>query len=136
MISKTVLIVEDEEAIREVLATWLEDAGYQTCCASNGLEGLQELHQRHPDLLVTDIFMPQMDGFELCRLVREFDQMPIIMLTGLGKESDRDKGLQLGADDYVMKPVDMDEFLDKVAAVLQRRRGAGTGPVPGPALSD
>ena len=117
----TVLIVEDEESVRELLAAWLDDAGYETRMASNGLEGLREVYQTHPDLIVADILMPQMDGYEVCRLVREVTEAPIMMLTGLGEEAKKVKGLNLGADEYVVKPVGMDEFLARVAALLRRR---------------
>lgn len=126
--AETVLIVDDEQSIREVLKTWLEEAGYQTFMGSNGVEALRELYQRRPDLIVADILMPEMDGYELCRLVREISEAPIMLLTALGKESDKVKGLNMGADDYVVKPVGMEEFLARVAALLRRRGRSNIAP--------
>jgi DNA-binding response OmpR family regulator len=119
--SDTVLVVDDEPAICEVLLTWLQGAGYETYAASNGLEGLQELHQRRPDLVVADIVMPQMDGYEMCRLMRELTGAPIMFLTGLSMDTDRVMGLSLGADDYLVKPVQMNHFLSKVSSLIGSR---------------
>ncbi|MBM3945189.1 MAG: response regulator transcription factor, partial [SAR202 cluster bacterium] len=117
----TVLVVEDEAPVRELLVTWLEEAGYAPRSASNGLEGLREVYQARPDVIVADILMPQMDGFEFCRLVREVTDAPIMFLTGLGEEARKVEGLNLGADDYIVKPVGMDEFLARITALLRRR---------------
>ncbi len=123
-----VLIVEDEEVVRELLEGWLEDAGYETLASPDGLDGLRKLYSFRPDLVVADVLMPNMDGFELCRLAREVCEAPIMILSGLGKEEDKVKGLNLGADDYVVKPVPMGEFLARVAALLRRRERNGDGP--------
>lgn len=117
----TVLIVEDEAPVRELLTTWLEEAGYAPRSAANGIEGLREVYQARPDVIVADILMPQMDGFEFCKLVREVTDAPIMFLTGLGEEQRKVEGLNLGADDYIVKPVGMDEFLARIAALLRRR---------------
>ena len=119
--AETVLVVDDEESIREILSAWLEESGYETYTSSNGVEGLREMYQKRPDLVVADILMPEMDGFEFCRLVREVTEAPIMLLTALGKEQDKVRGLNLGADDYVVKPVGMDEFIARVGASLRRR---------------
>lgn len=116
----TVLVVEDEAPVRELLTAWLAEAGYDTCTAGDGVAGLREVYQRQPDLIVTDIVMPKMDGFEFCRLVKEVSDSPIMFLTGLGEEAKKVKGLNMGADDYVVKPVGMDEFLARVGALLRR----------------
>ena len=126
--AETVLVVDDEETIREILTTWLEDSGYETYTSSNGIEALRELYQRRPDLVIADILMPEMDGYEFCRLVREVSEAPVMLLTALGKEQDKVKGLNLGADDYVVKPVGMDEFLARVGALLRRRGRSGVEP--------
>lgn len=123
-----VLIVEDEEVVRELLEGWLEDAGYETLASPDGLDGLRKLYSFRPDLVVADVLVPNMDGFELCRLAREVCEAPIMILSGLGKEEDKVKGLNLGADDYVVKPVPMGEFLARVAALLRRRERNGDGP--------
>ena len=126
--AETVLVVDDEETIREILTTWLEDSGYETYTSSNGIEALRELYQRRPDLVIADILMPEMDGYEFCRLVREVSEAPVMLLTALGKEQDKVKGLNLGADDYVVKPVGMDEFLARVGALLRRRGRSNVEP--------
>lgn len=119
--AETVLVVDDEQAIREILSAWLEESGYETHTSSNGIEALRQMYQHHPDLVIADILMPEMDGYEFCRLVREVSEAPIMLLTALGKEQDKVKGFNLGADDYVVKPVGMDEFLARVGALLRRR---------------
>jgi DNA-binding response OmpR family regulator len=126
--AETVLVVDDEESIREILTAWLEDSGYQTYSSSNGMEALRELYQRRPDLVVADILMPEMDGYEFCRLVREVTEVPIMLLTALGKEQDKVKGLNMGADDYVVKPIGMNEFLARVGALLRRRGRSSVAP--------
>lgn len=126
--AEMVLVVEDEQPVQELLITWLDDAGYDVCSASNGVEGLRELYQHRPDLVVADILMPEMDGYEFCRLVREVSRAPIMMLSALGRVEHKIKGLDLGADDYVAKPVGMDEFLARVAALLRRSRWSETVP--------
>lgn len=117
----SVLVVDDEESIREILTAWLEDHGYETYSSSNGLEALRQLYKHRPDLVVADILMPEMDGYEFCKLVREVSEAPIMLLTALGKEQDKVKGLNMGADDYVVKPIGMDEFLARCGALLRRR---------------
>ncbi len=125
MMAESVLVVDDEQSIREILTAWLEDNGYQAYSSSNGLEALKELYNRRPDLVVADILMPEMDGYEFCRLAREVTEAPIMLLTALGKEQDKVKGFNLGADDYVVKPVGMEEFIARISALL-RRRGQST----------
>ena len=119
--TETVLVVDDEESIREILTAWLEDNGYETYSSTNGLEALREMYQHKPDLVVADILMPEMDGYEFCKLVREVSEAPIMLLTALGKEQDKVKGLNMGADDYVVKPVGMEEFIARCGALLRRR---------------
>ncbi len=123
--AESVLVVDDEQSIREILTAWLQDNGYQAYSSSNGLEALKELYNRRPDLVVADILMPEMDGYEFCRLAREVTEAPIMLLTALGKEQDKVKGFNLGADDYVVKPVGMEEFIARISALL-RRRGQST----------
>ncbi len=121
MVSETVLVVEDEITIREILTVWLKSAGYDICVASNGLEGLKELHERRPDLVVTDILMPQMDGYEMCKLMREVSGTPILFLTGLDTQADKRQCFNLGGDDFAVKPIQMTEFLTKVYALIHHR---------------
>ena len=121
MVSETVLVVEDEITIREILTVWLKSAGYDICVASNGLEGLKELYERRPDLVVTDILMPQMDGYEMCKLMREVSGTPILFLTGLDTQADKRQCFNLGGDDFAVKPIQMTEFLTKVYALIHHR---------------
>ena len=121
MVSETVLVVEDEITIREILTVWLKSAGYDICVASNGLEGLKELYERRPDLVVTDILMPQMDGYEMCKLMREVSGTPILFLTGLDTQADKQQCFNLGGDDFAVKPIQMTEFLTKVYALIHHR---------------
>ncbi len=123
--SNTVLVVEDEEVTRDILATWLEEAGYETCTAGNGFEGLVEVKENSPDLVVTDIMMPQMDGYELCRLTREVSGTPFIFLTGLATENNKREAYKSGATEYLIKPIDMDDFLRKVADLLALPQSPG-----------
>jgi DNA-binding response OmpR family regulator len=107
--------------VREVIERWLQLAGYQTCSASNGKEGLKELYERRPDLVISDIMMPGMDGHEFCGLVREFSNVPIIMLTGLGQISEhaqRANGLHISA--FLTKPLSLANFLEKVGGALEK----------------
>jgi len=121
-VAQKVLIVEDEELIRNVLIMWLRGAGYETVESSTARDGLRELFQQRPDLVITDVVMPGMDGYEFCERVREISDAPIMILTGLGKEEEKVKGLRMGADDYMVKPVSLDEFLARVDVLLRRPR--------------
>ena len=116
--AKSVLLVDDENSITEILATWLEEAGYVTEIAGNGLDGLMSLNNDEPDLVIADIIMPQIDGYELCRMIREMSEVPIMILSGLGKESDKKQGFVSGADDYLTKPVSMGRFLEHVSTLM------------------
>lgn len=116
--TKSILLVDDEKSITEILATWLEEAGYETAIAGNGLDGLMSLNAEKPDLVIADIMMPQIDGYELCRMIRELSEVPIMILSGLSKESDKNKSFVNGADDYLTKPVSMGRFLDHVSTLM------------------
>lgn len=128
--AESVLVVDDEESIREILTSWLEESGYETYSSANGIEALRQLYQHRPDLVVADVLMPEMDGYEFCRLVREVSEAPIMLLTALSQEQDKVKGFSLGADDYVVKPIGMDEFVARVGALLRRRGTNGTTQQP------
>lgn len=120
MDSKNILIVEDEPRYQRLIRFVLEAAGYRVRGADTGEDGLQAVAERFPDLLVLDIMLPGIDGFEVCRRVREVSAVPIIMLTAKGADEDKVKGLRLGADDYVVKPFSAQELLARVEAVLRR----------------
>jgi two-component system response regulator ResD len=118
----TVLVVEDEPTIAEVVSRYLERAGYLTQVAADGQEALAVAGERWPDLVVLDLMLPRVDGLEVMRRLRERDRgrLPIILLTAKGEESDRIVGLRLGADDYVVKPFSPAELVARVDAVLRR----------------
>ncbi len=118
---KTVLIVEDDENIAELLMLYLEKEGYATVTAGDGGTALQKYRERKPDLVLLDLMLPVMDGREVCRSIRESgDTTPIIMLTAKGETVDKVSGLKMGADDYITKPFEMKEVLARVEAVLRR----------------
>jgi len=115
-----VLVVDDEPQILRVMRASLPIRGYEVITASTGEEALNQLSKQIPDLLILDLAMPEMSGLEVCRRVREFSTVPIIILSAKGSESDKVAALDLGADDYVTKPFGMDELLARARAVLRR----------------
>ncbi len=117
MSDKTVLIVDDEVSIRDMLERMLEFAEYQTCTASSGSEGLQKLQDREPDLVISDVLMPGMDGHEFCQRIRQISDVPIMMLSGqvnLEDEQEKVRTQSLGINAVMTKPLRMTEFLDTV----------------------
>src|SRR5438105_11023421 len=117
---KLVLVVDDEPRMTKFVRMNLELEGYRVAEASNGIEALQKVKNDLPDLVVLDVNMPELDGFETLRLIRQTGAVPVIMLTVKGDEEDRIKGLELGADDYVTKPFSPRELASRVKAVLRR----------------
>ena len=115
-----VLVVDDEPQILRVMRASLPIRGYEVLTASSGKEALDQLSKQVPDLVILDLAMPEMSGLEVCRRVREFSKVPIIILSAKGSESDKVAALDLGADDYVTKPFGMDELLARARAVLRR----------------
>jgi DNA-binding response OmpR family regulator len=115
-----VLVVEDERMVAEVVTMYLRRDGHDVRIAHDGAQALEDLQQWSPDLVVLDLMLPIVDGFEVCRHIRETRQTPVIMLTARGDEVDRLLGLGLGADDYVTKPFSAREVAARVAAVLRR----------------
>jgi two-component system KDP operon response regulator KdpE len=118
------LIVEDDVNLVEALRLYLTTAGYQVAVATDGREGLQGLFSDHPDLILLDIMMPKLDGWEVCSRIREVSNVPIIMLTARGQETERVRGLQMGADDYVSKPFSLRELEARIESVLRRSQPA------------
>jgi len=118
------LIVEDDIDLVKALELYFERSGYQVLSAKNGLEGLQRLYEERPDVVILDIAMPRMDGWEVCRRIRELSDVPILILTARVQEEERVKGLKLGADDYVVKPFSLKELEARIEAVLRRSRSA------------
>jgi DNA-binding response OmpR family regulator len=117
----TVLIVEDEENLRFTLAHNLKREGYRVITAARGDDGLRLAREKRPDLIVLDLMLPGLDGMQVCRLLRRDSDVPILMLTALGGESDRVAGLDQGADDYLVKPFGLRELLARVRALLRRK---------------
>ena len=117
---RTILIIEDEQKINDILAFSLGKDGYKTLSAFDGVKGLEMALKENPDLILLDVMLPGMDGFEVCRKVREKSQVPIIMLTAREDEVDKVLGLELGADDYITKPYSMRELTARVKANLRR----------------
>ena len=117
---KKILIVEDEANIRELLRLYLEREGYTVLEAENGVEGIKKWKSDKPDMLLLDVMMPVMDGWEVCREIRAESDVPIIMLTAKGETADRVSGLEMGADDYIVKPFEVVELLARVDVVLRR----------------
>ena len=125
--AKKVLVVEDDGNIAELLRLYLEKEDFEVHIASDGGKGLSEAREWEPDLVLLDIMLPVMDGWAVCRAIREFSKMPIIMLTAKGETFDKVSGLEMGADDYVVKPFEIKELLARIHAVL-RRYGEEEGP--------
>ena len=122
-----ILIIEDEDGIIHLLNLYLRDAGYDVVVAKDGADGLA-LHARtHPDLVILDLMLPAIDGFEVCRRIRAWSKTPILMLTARIDEEDRIAGLDLGADDYLTKPFSPRELVSRVRAILRRTGDAETG---------
>lgn len=115
-----ILLVDDEQSIQELLSFPLRQDGYEVVQASDGREGLERFRESTFDLVVLDVMMPRMDGFELCQRLRARSTVPIIMLTAKSEEIDKIVGLEIGADDYITKPFSVREFRSRVKALLRR----------------
>jgi DNA-binding response OmpR family regulator len=120
--AEKILVVEDEAALRETLAYNLKKEGYSVESAGDGRSALDTARRTKPDLLVLDLMLPELDGFEVCRILRKESAIPILMLTARDDEIDRVVGLEVGADDYLTKPFSMRELLARVKAQLRRSR--------------
>ena len=119
-----ILVIDDDLTLLDLLKQSLEKAGYKVLTATNGIDGLQMVYKGKADLVVLDVTMPRMDGWETCNRLREISDVPIIMLTAKDKEADALKGFQCGVDDYVTKPFSFSELTARVKAVLLRTRKA------------
>ncbi len=116
----TILLIDDDPTLLELLAGHLQAAGYRALCSPDGAAGLRQAREAHPDLVVLDVMMPGMDGWEVCERLRAEAHLPIIMLTAKGEELDKLRGFRLGVDDYVTKPFSFAEVTARVGAVLAR----------------
>ena len=120
MIDKRILVIDDDPHICELLRVYLENEGFEVKIANDGAEGIALFKNCDPDLVLLDIMLPRMDGWEVCRKIREVSSKPVIMITAKGEVFDKVLGLELGADDFVVKPFDMKELSARVKAVLRR----------------
>ncbi|HOW91174.1 MAG TPA: response regulator transcription factor [Anaerolineaceae bacterium] len=125
--STRILVVDDEPLYIRLLKVNLEQEGYQIVSASDGEEALEAISLNMPDLIILDVVMPKLDGITVMQRVRQFSNVPIILLTALGEEQDRVKGLNIGADDYVVKPFSATELIARVRAVLRRSQDQAEG---------
>ena len=123
---RKILVVDDEERMVRFIRLNLEHDGFQVIEAFNGMKAIEKVRSSLPDLVLLDVMMPDMDGFEVLRVIREVSSIPVIMLTAKGEEDDRVRGLELGADDYVTKPFSPRELVSRVRAVLRRTEGASS----------
>ena len=115
-----ILIIDDDAKLNSLLRSFLEDFGFQVFSATDPVKGLKTIGKRSPDLVILDVMMPGMDGFEVCRQIRQTSSLPIIMLTARGEVTDKVVGLELGADDYLAKPFEPRELVARINSVLRR----------------
>ena len=123
---RRILVVDDEERMVRFIRLNLEHDGFRVIEAFNGSQAIEQIRSNLPDLVLLDVMMPDIDGFEVLRIVREVNSVPIIMLTAKGEEDDRVRGLELGADDYITKPFSPRELVSRVRAVLRRTEGTSS----------
>jgi two-component system KDP operon response regulator KdpE len=124
--NKLILVLDDEERMSRFIRLNLEHDGFQVLEANRGMQAINLIRERMPDLVLLDVMMPDLDGFEVLQLIRESYQLPVIMLTAKGEEDDKVRGLELGADDYVTKPFSPRELVSRVRAVLRRNDQGAT----------
>ncbi len=124
--SHKLLLIDDSQDMQKLVGMFLERDGYEVIRASNGKEGLRQLARSQPDLILLDIMMPEVDGWETCRRIREVSPIPIIMLTAKSQERDIVRGLEMGADDYVTKPFDPSELRARIQSLLRRTHEMAT----------
>lgn len=125
MATEKILVVDDDNNICELLRLYLEKEGYTVTIARTGMQAVRSFAEHQPDLMLLDIMLPELDGWQVCREIRKYSNKPIIMLTAKGETFDKVLGLELGADDYITKPFDSKEVLARIKAVL-RRTGTGS----------
>ena len=120
MATEKILVVDDDTNICELLRLYLEKEGYSVTIANTGMQAVKVFAEQQPDLMLLDIMLPELDGWQVCREIRKYSNKPIIMLTAKGETFDKVLGLELGADDYITKPFDAKEVLARIKAVLRR----------------
>src|ERR1700678_1582801 len=117
----SVLVIEDEADIRQLLRTLLEREGYTVAEALEGRDGVRQFHQSHPDIVILDVGLPDLDGWQVLERIRDMSDVPVLMLTALGTERDKVRGLNSGADDYLTKPFSRVELLARIQAISRRQ---------------
>lgn len=130
IVPKTILIADDEVRMRRVIVDYLHIKGYETLEAADGVEALEVFERNKPDLILLDVMMPRMDGWEVCRQIRARSTVPILMLTARGQEEDELQGFSLGADEYITKPFSLKILLARIEAVFRRGQAAPPPPPP------
>ena len=133
MANEKILIADDDKNICELLRLYLAKEGYETVIANDGEAAVAAFEKEKPNMVLLDVMMPKMDGWEVCRRIRAADNTPVIMLTAKGETFDKVLGLELGADDYVVKPFDSKEVVARIKAVLRRYQAAPAPAAPEPA---
>ena len=123
--SGKIVVIDDEESVRDVVKAYLEKDGFTVYVAANGREGLALAERRNPDLIILDLMLPDVSGEEICQEVRSRSDVPIVMLTAKASEEERVGGLVAGADDYLVKPFDLKELFARVRAIIRRSAGQG-----------
>jgi two-component system KDP operon response regulator KdpE len=120
--AETILIIEDDPLQADVVQLLLRQDGFEPILAHDGPDGLRKLYETQPDLVILDLMLPQMDGWEVCRRIRELSTVPIVIMTSRRSDEEKIKGLRIGADDYIVKPFNPQELAARVQAVLRRTR--------------
>lgn len=124
MANQRVMVVDDDVNICELLRLYLKKEGYEVSTANDGASAVDMVREKMPDIILLDIMMPEMDGWQTCREIRKFSEVPIIMISAKGETFDKVLGLELGADDYIVKPFDTKEVVARVKAILRRVSGS------------
>jgi DNA-binding response OmpR family regulator len=119
-VSDAILIVEDEPDFAALVELWMGRAGYRTAIAATGTDALRRFYEEHPDLIILDVSLPALDGWQIIERIREFSRIPILIVTARSSEADKIRGLKLGADDYITKPLSFPELTARVEAALRR----------------
>jgi DNA-binding response OmpR family regulator len=119
-VAERILIVEDEPEFAGLLELWMAKSGYRPIVAATGVDALKRFYEDHPDLVILDVALPRLDGWQVIERIREFSRVPILMVTARSSEADKIRGLKLGADDYITKPLSFPELLARVEAALRR----------------
>ena len=129
IMAKKVLVIEDDINIAELLRLYLDKEGFEVCIASDGAKGISEFERSEPDLVLLDVMLPVMDGWGVLREIRASSKTPVIMLTAKGETLDKVSGLEMGADDYIVKPFEVKELIARIHAVMRRTGADDTVPV-------